>query len=97
MKKVFFTVLVLTFSITVFALSKNFKLDTNSFSFSQNNKLKSLKSNFNSSYDLTYSITSENSELEEDIIYLSKKVTYLLLGETNNTIWFDTSELLVLV
>lgn len=85
MKKLLIGICIIFISCTsVFALSNEFLIDTSNLSFT-NSKKTSIVNNFNEEYNLSYSITSNDAEFEEKIINLSKKVTYLLLGKTNNT------------
>lgn len=90
-KKLIITTILLSISsITVNALSNNFNFDTSKLSFTTNSKKDSVVSNFNPSYNLTYSISSENKDLEDEIKTLTKRTTYLLFGDFNNT--NETSE-----
>lgn len=90
-KKLIITTILLSISsITVNALSNNFNFDTSKLSFTTNSKKGSVVSNFNPSYNLTYSISSENKDLEDEIKTLTKRTTYLLFGDFNNT--NETSE-----
>lgn len=85
MKKLLIGIFIIFIGCTsVFALTKGFSVDTSKMDFT-NGKKTSIVNNFNKEYNLTYSITSNDSELEEQIINLSKKTTYLLLGKANNT------------
>ena len=68
----------------VFALSKRFTIDISKFSISSNSKKNAVTSEFNNIYELTYENSSSNESLKDEITTLSKKVTYLLLGEVNN-------------
>lgn len=70
--------------MSVLAATKGFSIDTANLSISKGSKKTSILSNFNDEYNLSYSITSNDSEFEEKIMYLSKKVTYLLLGDINS-------------
>lgn len=84
-KKIILTTLLLSISsITVYALSNNFNFDTSKLSFTSNSKKGSVVSNFNQNYNLTYSISSDNEKLEDEIKNLTKRTTYLLFGEFNN-------------
>lgn len=90
-KKLIITTILLSISsITVYALSNNFNFDTSKLSFTTNSKKGSVVSNFNPNYNLTYSISSENKDLEDEIKTLTKRTTYLLFGDFNNT--NETSE-----
>ena len=84
-KKLILIILLLSIStITVYA-ANNFIFDTAKLSFATNSKKESVVSNFNKNYNLSYSIEGNNTELEEEIKNLTKKTTYLLFGEPNNT------------
>ena len=84
MKKLLISICIIFIGCTsVFALANGFSIDTSNLSFT-NSKKTSIVNNFNEEYNLSYSITSNDSEFEEQIINLSKKVTYLLLGKANN-------------
>lgn len=84
------TILLSISSISVYALSNKFNFDTTKLSFATNSKKGNVVSNFNPNYNLTYSISSENKELENEIKTLTKRTTYLLFGDFNNT--NETSE-----
>lgn len=83
-KFILLTILLSISSITVFAISSSFIFDPSSQTFSKNSKKTNVISNFNQDYNLNYSISNTNNELEEEIKILTKKTTYLLFGETNN-------------
>lgn len=68
----------------VYAVVNNFSLDSSQLSFRSNSKKSSVVDNFNDRYSLKRSIANENSELEEQIVTLTKKTTFLLLGSFNN-------------
>ena len=86
------TIILLVGIITVYALNKTFNFNPKSLSFTNNSKKKSVLSNFNTKYSLSATVNSDalNSKTEEEIITLTKKATYLLFGEANNT--EETSE-----
>jgi len=85
MKKILISIILFLIVgvITVSALTDNFKIDTGVFSFSKSSKTQNVLENFDQEYTLSSTISTTNSELEEEITLLSKKVTYLLLGEPN--------------
>lgn len=84
-KKIILATLLLSFSsITVYALTNNFNFDTSKLSFASNSKKGNVVSNFNQNYNLTYSISNDNEKLEEEIKNLTKRTTYLLLGDFNS-------------
>ena len=90
-KKIFMLIGLASIStITVYALSNQFQFDTSKLSYTSNSKKETVVDNFNKDYNLTFSISSENKELEEEIKNLTKKTTYLLFGGFNNT--NETSE-----
>jgi len=71
------------FTISVYAISKSFNIDTSKLSV-VSNLSENLESNFNQDYNLQVSIDESNKVLEDEIKELTKKTTYLLLGEFNN-------------
>ena len=73
-KKYIVLILIAASIISVRALSNNFKLDTSDLSYTMNSKNDSVVSNFKKDYQLTNSISNENSELEEEIKTLTKKI-----------------------
>lgn len=82
MKKIFFGASALLIgTVSVYALSNNFNFDSTKLAFSSNSKTSNIVSNFDNSYNLSYSITDENEELKKKITELSKKTTGLLLGD----------------
>lgn len=85
MKKIILSLFLIMISIvSVYALSTKFTIDTTKLSFSTSGKKGTIVENFNQSYSLSHSITSNNAELEKKIEELTKKTTYLLLGNFNN-------------
>ena len=86
MKKVILSICLISISIvSVYALSTKFTIDSTKLSFSTNGKKGTIVENFNQNYSLSHSISSDNGELEKEIEELTKKTTYLLLGNFNNT------------
>lgn len=82
MKKIFFGASALLIgTVSVYALSNNFNFDSTKLAFFSNSKTSNIVSNFDNSYNLSYSITDENEELKKKITELSKKTTGLLLGD----------------
>lgn len=57
-------------------------IDDNTFSFT--NKENDLLSNFDSSFEIEKNNTNKNHELKQTITELTKRTTYLLLGEANS-------------
>ena len=84
-KKILLITLLSISAFGVFALSNKFTIDSSKFSFSKNYKQNAVTNEFNKDYALTYNISSNNEELKEEITALSKKVTYLLLGQGDMT------------
>lgn len=87
MKKYRLILFVLCFSIftvTVYALSLNFRFDSSQLSFTENGKKSSVMNKFDNKYNLSHSLSNENVEVEKEIKELTKKTTYLLLGDFNN-------------
>lgn len=84
-KKILLITLLSISAFGVFALSNKFTIDSSKFSFSKNYKQNAVTNEFNKDYTLTYNISSGNEELKEEITALSKKVTYLLLGQGDMT------------
>lgn len=68
--------------ISVFAVN-SFNVDSSNFSFNKSSKKNSVLNTFESDYKLSAKVSTTNEELEEEIIELTKKTTYLLLGEMN--------------
>ena len=86
MKKVILSIFLISVGIvSAYTLSTKFTIDAEKFSFSINGKKGTIVENFNQSYNLSHSISLDNAELEKKIEELTKKTTYLLLGNFNNT------------
>ena len=84
MKKFFIGIGTLLIGIvSVYALSNSFSINSSKLSFSTDNKKNSVLDNFTDTYELSHSISSNNAEIESEITELSKKMTYLLLGDFN--------------
>lgn len=73
-------ILLSFFSACVFA--KEFSFNTSTLSFT-NDKKSSVSSNFDNRNNLTTSVSSGDSKLDKEIEDLTKKTTYLLLGDMN--------------
>ena len=87
MKKGYLILIAICFSIcsiTVYALSLDFNFDSSKLSFSTNSKQSSIADKFDDKYQLSYSLKGEDAKTEEEIKELTKKTTYLLLGDFNN-------------
>lgn len=80
-KKILLISILCLCCVPVYALTSNFKIDSSKFSFSSSSKKNDVMNEFNKNYDLTYNISSSDDKLKDEITTLSKKVTYLLLGE----------------
>lgn len=74
--------LLVTIGTVSFALSEGILINDETFSFI--NKEEKIFSNFDSEFEVTNNSNNENNELKQTITELTKKTTYLLLGETNN-------------
>lgn len=86
MKKIVLSICLIFISIvSVCALSTKFIVDSTKLSFAVNGKKGTIVENFNKKYNLSYSINSNNIKLEKEIEELTKKTTFLLLGNFNNT------------
>lgn len=84
MKKLLVIIIFMFCSIPVYAFTNSFKIDSSKLAFSTSGKKELLLDKFNKDYELSRSISSENSEKEQEIIDLTKRTTYLLLGDFNN-------------
>lgn len=84
-KVILFVGLLSLGTITAYALSNTFELDTTKLSYTTNSKKNDVVNSFNQNYNLTYAIEDENSKVVEEIEVLTKKTTYLLFGDFNNT------------
>ena len=88
MKKILITIITIVLcTVTVFAAAKNFTITSTNLSFN-NSKQKAITQEFNKKYDLSYKISSKDESLKKEITSLTKKVTYLLLGEIEFIIFF---------
>ncbi|MBQ7136711.1 MAG: trypsin-like peptidase domain-containing protein [Bacilli bacterium] len=87
MKKILLSIclILIVGFISVFALTDNFKIDSTKLSFAESNKNKNVLDTFEKDYALSASISTNDKVLEEEMITLSKKMTYLLLGDINNS------------
>lgn len=87
MKKRYFILIIILSSLSliiIYAIRANFNFDSTKIIFSNATKQKTIINKFDSKYDLSYSLKNKNKELEEEIIELTKKTTYLFLGDFNN-------------
>lgn len=79
-KKILLTILLCFSCTSVFATTNHFEIDSSKFSFSSNSKKNKVTSEFDKKYNLTTNISESNDKVKTEITSLSKKVTYLLLG-----------------
>lgn len=85
MRKILISSLILLLgTASVYALTNNFYIDSSKLAFSTSSKKESILDNFNQEYILAHSITSDDAQIEKEINQLTKKTTYLLLGDFNN-------------
>lgn len=84
MKKVL--ILLISMIGIIFSVSalSGFYFDAKKLTFSENSKSSLITNQFDKDYQLTKTISTADSKLEEQIKKLTKKVTYLLLGDFNN-------------
>ncbi len=68
----------------VYSLALDFHFDSSKLSFSSNSKKGSIVSKFHDDYTLAYSLQEGDSKFKKEIEELTKKTTYLLLGNFNN-------------
>ena len=85
-KKLTIIILLFIFIITAYALNKSFNFEPNNLSFAASSKQNAVLNSFNKDYTLKSKVVSEinDSNLEEEIITLTKKATYLLFGEAGS-------------
>lgn len=84
MKKILITIITIVLcTVSVLAATKNFTITSANLSFN-NSKQQAITKEFNKKYDLSYKIESKDEKQKKEITELSKKVTYLLLGEMND-------------
>lgn len=82
-KKILLTILLCFSCTSVYAVTNQFEIDSSKFSFSSNSKKNKVTSEFDKNYNLTTNISESNDKLRSEITSLSKKVTYLLLGQND--------------
>lgn len=82
-KKLLFILLALVSIPSVYALNKTFNIDTSKFNLSLSKKDDSVISLLSSEYSITSDVVNTNEEVKNEITNLSKKVTYLLFGDSN--------------
>ncbi len=83
--KILISVILLLFiSMGTITFALKDKLMINDETFSLDNKRKNISSNFDNSFEIEYDDKNENHDLKQNITELTKKTTYLLLGEANS-------------
>ena len=84
MKKLFIG-LILTFYCvaTVLASVPTFNVDTTKMKLTNQKSNNKMSDEFNDDYSLSYHLTDDNEKLRQEIENLSRKTTYLLLGEAD--------------
>lgn len=87
MKKygVFTFIILINLVTAVYAISNDFSFDPSKLTLLEGSKQDNIVNNFKKEYNLTHSLSNNNVELENKIKMLSKKTTYLLLGDMNNS------------
>ncbi len=79
---VFWLLLIIICSEPVsFAITERISINDDTYSFI--NKAEKIASNFDSNYEITNNNNKNNDEIKQNITELTKKTTYLLLGEAN--------------
>ena len=73
--------LITTMETSSLAITSKYLINNETFSFTD--KKEKISSNFDSKYDITNNDSSIDNELNQTITDLTKKTTYLLLGEPN--------------
>ena len=84
MKK-FGVIILLTFCLlaNVLASKSFFHIDSSKMKLTKNSNENKITDEFNKNYSLSYSIASDNDKVKDEIDNLSRKTTYLLLGESD--------------
>lgn len=84
MKKTILTIsLIFVGTLSVYALSTKFTIDTTKLNLT-NSKTNEVLKNFDDSYNLTEKLNTTDDEFTKQIKDLTKKTTYLLLGANNS-------------
>ena len=85
-KKLTIIILLFICIITAYALNKSFNFEPKNLSFATGSKKNAVLNSFNKDYILETRVESKinDSKLEEEIISLTKKATYLLFGEAGS-------------
>lgn len=85
MKKFLFVIITVLFcTVSVYALTNSFSINSSKLSTLASGKKELVLNNFKEDYTLTHSISVGDAELEKEMVELTKKTTYLLLGNFNN-------------
>ena len=84
-KKAIIITLILFSCISVYAISKSFTIDSSKFSLAKSTKKNDVTSEFNKKYQIQYNISSKEEKEKKELTELTKKITYLLLGEQGST------------
>lgn len=87
MKKRIYLVIISVFiigSISILAIKPSNSVKISNIDISNIDKNKLIESNFSDEYKIDYSIEKKKIDNEKDLIELTKKITYLLLGPANN-------------
>lgn len=84
-KKYFILIIICLLMVpkAVLAVDDKFNFDSKMLTFSTNSKKSTVSNSFNKKYNLSYTLSSDDNQLEEKIRNLAKKTTYLLLGDMN--------------
>ncbi|MBQ9318740.1 MAG: serine protease [Bacilli bacterium] len=84
MKKIFVSLLLIFYCLsTVLAATTTFNVDSSKMTLTHQSNSNKITNEFNRNYQLSYSLTNENEQLKQEIEALSRKTTYLLLGDAD--------------
>lgn len=76
--------IIVSFLLLIIIGTNSLAISMNEETFIFSNKNNNILANFNNEYNVSSNENEENSELKQTITDLTKKTTYLLLGEVNN-------------
>lgn len=76
--------IIVSFLLLIIIGTNSLAISINEKTFMFSNKNNNILANFNNEYNVSSNENEENSELKQTITDLTKKTTYLLLGEVNN-------------
>ena len=76
--------IILICIIYAYNANNQFSFKISNVTFGEDSKKNTVTSSFNDAYNLSASIKNEETDLEKNIKQLTKKTTYLLLGDFNN-------------